>query len=65
MVSGNNSIGLYWKNKEQYLEINFDETLEFTFFIEDTLDNTLYGLDEVPIFSDTNIYDIIRKIRYS
>lgn len=47
MVSGSGIIGLFWKNNEDYIEINFDLPNTYTFFYE--LNSEVYGEDDILV----------------
>lgn len=47
MVSGTGEIGLFWKNKDNYIEVDFDENEYFTYFYK--IDNKIYGEDDIPL----------------
>jgi hypothetical protein len=47
MVSGNGEIGLFWKNQDKYIEIDFDEAEYLSFFYK--MNGTVYGEDDVTI----------------
>jgi len=47
MVSGSGEIGLFWKNQNRYIEVDFDEADCLSFFYK--MDGVVYGEDDVTI----------------
>lgn len=47
MVSGNGEIGLFWKNQNNYIEVDFDEDGHLSFFYE--IDGKVHGEDDIAI----------------
>ena len=47
MVSGAGEIGLFWKNKNSYIEVDFDGNEYFTYFYK--IDNKIYGEDDISL----------------
>jgi len=50
MVSGVGEIGLFWKNKNSYIEVDFDENEYFTYFYK--INNEIYGEDDIALSQD-------------
>lgn len=52
MVSGTGEIGLYWKDTDKYIEVDFDIEGSFSYFYK--INNKIYGEDDIDInaFSD-------------
>jgi hypothetical protein len=61
MVAGSGQIALFWKNKKNYLEIDFDEENKFSFFYK--LNNKVYGRDDL-VLSDNLPTEILESITY-
>jgi len=47
MVSGNGEIGLFWKNQDKYIEVDFDEAEYLSFFYK--MNGIIYGEDDVTV----------------
>jgi len=58
MVSSIGEIGLFWKNNNSYIEIDFDENGYFTYFYN--LDNKIYGEDDIAL--SQNIPDKLLQV---
>ncbi len=49
MVSGSGQVALFWKNKSEYIEVDFDENNYLSYFCK--LNNKVYGEDGVIVSS--------------
>ncbi|MBL0686560.1 MAG: hypothetical protein JJV95_03575 [Sulfurospirillum sp.] len=60
MVSGEGEIGLFWKKKNHYIEIDFDLENHFSYFYK--LDKEIYGEDDISFeeFSQTRLNESLR-----
>lgn len=47
MLSGDNEIALFWKNKKDYVEASIDDSNKLTYFYR--LSGKIYGEDDLPI----------------
>ena len=47
MLTGSGEIGLFWKNKNHYIEVDFDKNKYLSFFYE--IDGKLHGEDDILI----------------
>jgi len=62
MLSGNNEIGIYWKDKNvYYLEINFENNGLYSYFYE--IGKQLFGKEDLTInFIDKELKDIFNNL---
>lgn len=49
MISGIGQIAIYWKNRDSYIEVNFDMKDYLSFFYK--IDGVVYGEDDLKVDS--------------
>ena len=47
MLSGSGEIAIYWENRDNYIEVNFDTQEQFSFFYK--IDDEIYGEDDIKV----------------
>lgn len=65
MVSGDGTVGLFWKNNRNYLEVDFDTAEHLSFFYE--FEEKVYGEDDLLVSNivPENLLNALNKLQNS